>query len=712
MKPGGLTRRKRIIPNSLERRSLSYAVQSEEGPPGREHRSHGNAQRPSLVRVLSAEIPTFGGEPPFDRSFTKHSFTQGVSFVQRLGFPSSVSGSALPSLKQIGSGLFLLVVLLSAINPSARAQQGDSTELDHFRRANTYLQSGEAEKAITILESLYDQSPDNSSFYRKLKDAYESVKRYDDALRLVQDRIDNQSTPQLLSEKARLLYQNEDEEAAIKTWEEAIDLAPDRASTYRIVYQTLVDIRRFQQAIEVLQTARDRLDDDSLFRTELAYLYGLDGQHGQAMQEYVDLLAANPNRVALVRNRLQTFVEQNEGIEASTEVLQTAVENNPLNTAYRELLGWLHMKTDNYTKAYDVYRALDRLQKQRGQALYRFAQQAADADQYEVATTALEAILEKHPDAEVAPSAQRALGHTYRRWAEPDDGSGLSAADSSARYDAARSAYETFLDKYPSHESVPQVRAELGTLQLDVYRNLDAAKATLETVVSSHPNTSAANEAQYDLARLALLRGDLERARLLFSRLADELRSGDLADQARYELALLQFYQGAFDAARSQAQATSANPSADVTNDAIELSVLIQENRGPDSLDTALRQYARAQLAVRQRDYEAAATRLDSLLQQHSRHALADEAQFRLAKIALAQKDTATARQRFRELPRRHPRSPYADRSLFELGTLSEAQGNTDRAIELYDRLLSEYPKSLLASDARTRLRTLRQTRS
>ena len=573
------------------------------------------------------------------------------------------------------------------------------------------MQAGKFEEAIQILQRLYDESPNNASFYRKLKEAYESVKRYDDALRLVDEQMAGDPTPSLLSEKARLLYQKGAEEEAAQAWERAIAIAPERSTTYRIVYQTLVDIRRFKQAIEVLTEARSTLDNDALFRTELAYLYGLDGQHAAAMREYVALLDQSPGRVSLVRNRLQTFVEQGEGIQSSIKVLSGAVEEHPLNPAYRELLAWLHMTTDDYDAAYDVYRALDRLQQRQGQALFSFAQKAADADQFEVATTAFESILERHGDAKVAPRAQRALGDAYREWAEDTHGTTPVRLDSTSRYDAARAAYQTFLETYPTHEAAPAVRSQLGTLQLDVYRDLGAAQSTLEAVISSHPKTPAANEARYDLGRIALLRGDFDRARLLFTRLAERLRSGDLADQARFELALLQFYQGQFESALTRARATSANTSSDVTNDAIDLTVLIQENRGPDSLNTALRLYADVRLSLRQRRYGDAATQIDSLLAAHPRHPLADQARFRRAEVQLAQGDTSAAADTYRTLPKQHPRSPYADRSLFRLGELYEEQGRPDRAATVYSRLLSEYPESLLATDARTRLRNLRRSR-
>ena len=636
-----------------------------------------------------------------------------VRFLPSGILPASVrrSFAAVAGGSVIFLGSALLLVLALAPQP-VHAQRADSTQLRRFRMADARLQAGKFEEAIQILESLYDEAPENSSFYRKLKEAYESIKRYDDALRLVEDRIGDNPTPTLVSEKARLLYQKGNEKAASQTWEKAIGLAPGEASSYRIVYQTLVEIRRFKQAIDVLQRARDQLDNDALFRTELAYLYGVDGQHASAMEEYVALLDRSPDRVALVRNRLQTFVEQGEGISSSIEVLTTAVEEHPLNPAFRELLAWLHMTQNDYDAAYDVYRALDRLQQRKGRALFSFAQKAADADEYAVATTAYEAILERHGEENVAPKAQRALADAYRQWAESEHGPTPAHLDSTSRYDAARNAYKTFLEKFPQHEAYPKVLTQLGRLQLDVYRDLDAAQTTLEKVVSSSsPKSSSAKTARYDLGRIALLNGNFEQARLLFSRLAKRLRSGDLADQARFELALLQFYKGEFESALTRARATSANTSSDVTNDAIELSVLIQENRGPDSLNTALRTYARAQLRARQHRYDAATTHLDSLLQNHKRHTLADDAHFRRAEIYEAQGDTASALQAYQQFSRQHPHSPHADRSLYRLGELYESKGQPETAIETYNRLLTEYPNSLLASDARSRLRVLR-TRS
>ena len=63
-------------------------------------------------------------------------------------------------------------------------------------------------------------------------------------------------------------------------------------------------------------------------------------------------------------------------------------------------------------------------------------------------------------------------------------------------------------------------------------------------------------------------------------------------------------------------------------NDAIELKVLLRENRGPDSLSSPLRDYAKAQLLYRQRRFGESLALLEPLLLSYSSHALIDEILF------------------------------------------------------------------------------------
>lgn len=619
-----------------------------------------------------------------------------------------------------GAGSAAALALVLAVPPAAgqsgppappRAADTSDADVKKFQLADAYMRSGQYQKAVPLLEDLHARSPNDHTFYTKLKTAYENVKAYDQAIALVEARMQQgRSSPMRMSEKARLIYLKGEEERAFEVWDASLSLSPNRSSTYRVVYQALVDIRRFDKAIDILQTGRENLDDPDAFRIEIAYLYNLDGEHRKAMTEYVALLRENPTRADFVRTRLSSFVDQGEGLDASIEVLNQAVRDAPLNRGIRELLGWMYMEREDYSKALDVYRAIDRLAEENGRSLFSFARKAADADAYEAASRAYDLILERYPDAPVAPSAQKGLGDMHRRWAREEGERAVNGSGNrveAPHYEAARAAYRTFLDAYPTHSAVPEVLQQLGRLQQEIFRNFDAAASTLRRVVNQYPDAQSANEARYDLGRIALLRGDLSAARLTFSRLVDRLRTGDLAEKARYELALLHFYQGEFDAALTRVEATNQNTSADVANDAIELKVLLRQNRGPDSLDAPLRLFADARLKERRHRYDESLATLDTLLSRFGRHPLADNARFMQAHALTAAGDTSGAAEQFAQIPMMHPRSPFADRSLFERARLLEVQDDLEGAVQAYNKLLEDYPKSLLAPDARARVRDL-----
>ena len=609
--------------------------------------------------------------------------------------------------------LFFVLILSVVPTNQAAAQQIDSTLVTRYQLADSYLRAGQYDRAITLLQDLYEESPATYAFFEKLKEAYENVKRYEEAIQLVEDRIPRDANlVGLLSEKARLQFLMGDETVAYDSWRKAVDVAPAQVNTYRIVYQSLSNVRLFEKSVEVLEEARTTLNDPEQFQVDLAWLYSLIGEYAKSMQEYVGILAKNDRQLSYVRSRLGRFVEQENVLDEGIPVVEEAVQVDPLNRSYRELLGWLYLENRQFDKAFDVYRAIDRLEQEEGNVLFNFAQQAADAGAYGISSKAFAEVLDRYPNSPAAPEAQLGLSRMHEKHAEDlaerafdDSGNRIPAPN----YEAALENYRTFLQKYPSHAAYPEVLQHIGRLQQEIFYALGDAESTLKEVIDRFPASLAFQEANFDMGRIAVLRDDLSKARLIFSRVEEELRIGELAERARFELALIHFYQGEFDAALTLTQVMNENTSTDIANDAIELKVLLFENKGPDSLNVPLNMYAKASLAARQRLFPQALSTLDSLMLQFGNHPLMDDARFLRAETLRDIGRTEEALNGFLEFPLIHPESFFVDRSLFTAAEMYDYEmGNEDLAIEIYGRLLNEYPGSLLASKARERIRILR----
>ena len=215
---------------------------------------------------------------------------------------------------------------------------------------------------------------------------------------------------------------------------------------------------------------------------------------------------------------------------------------------------------------------------------------------------------------------------------------------------------------------------------------------------------------------MALRRGDLDAARERFADVDETVRVGPLAEQARYELALVDFYQGFMFSALARAEVLDENTAADAANDAIALRVTLSEVLDPeapaedDPSATPLHVYGRAALLHRQGRTDAALAALDSLdSAAGAAHPLADESLYLRASVLLAAGQAQAAVEVLDRLEAGHADSFFLDRALrLQARAYERDLGDADAAAGRYDRLLERFPGSPLAPEARAELRRLR----
>jgi len=619
-----------------------------------------------------------------------------------------------PARQRSGVAAVLFLLLIFGMQaPRVFAQQVDSTLVARFQLAESFLRAGQFQRAIALLEDLNERSPETHVFYERLRTAYENVKRFDDAIVLVNRKIESEPFPSLyVSEKARLQYLAGRETLALETWHEAIETNPALPAVYLLVYHSLMQVRLFDHAIYFLEMGREALNDELLFQTDLAYLYGLNSEHDKAINEYISLLSQNESQLNFVRSRLNQFISDDGAMEQSIAATEAAVASTPLNRSFRELLSWLYIEAGRFNDAFTINQAIDRLESEEGRVLFGFAQIASEAGVYDVAAKAYGEILARYPLASSSAEALRGLGLMSEQWANADGVRVFDAAGNpvfGTKYHEALDTYRLFLKQYPLHQMYADVLRRIGHLQQNVFFDLDSAEKILSEVIGRYSHTVAADEAALDMGQLYLMKNDLAQSEIQYSRLISRLRTGDLADEARFELALLYFYRGQFASALTLATALQENTSTDVANDAIELKLVLIENKGPDSLDTPLKTYAEALMLKRQRKPERALETLDNMIEDTGDHALIDDARFQRAELLQLLGRMEEAYQAFAEISLIHPGSFLADRSLMSAARIQEQEFDDPAgAIQTLSTLLTEYPGSLLISEARARIRNLR----
>ena len=198
-------------------------------------------------------------------------------------------------------------------------------------------------------------------------------------------------------------------------------------------------------------------------------------------------------------------------------------------------------------------------------------------------------------------------------------------------------------------------------------------------------------------------------ASLLFSQVILDFKDDPLGHEAKYRNARISYYIGDFSWAQTQLDALKASTSKLISNDAINLSLLITDNFNLDTIVEPMEMYARADLLIMQRKYGEAVSTLDTLLGVWPGHALEDEILMLKGDLALQNGDVENALSFYQEVADLHFDDITGDDAIYNLAVIYDQKLNDlVKAEELYEKLIFEYSGSLHVIEARKRFRELK----
>jgi len=569
--------------------------------------------------------------------------------------------------------------------------------------ARRLLRAGQTDEAIARLEDLRDNRPDATAVDLLLREAYATAGRWDDALRLLDETDDARgATVGSRTERGVLLHRAGRADESARAFDAAVATAPDREATYRTVGTAMADLRLHAAAEALYARGAEALGDPGRFDLERAALLGAAGRHEEAAARYLDVLVRDPGAIGTVRDGLTPIVSADGAADAFARAADAALARHPTNRAVRHLIGWIAMERGDHARALDAARALDRLEQQGGRGLLDFAAMASAAGAEDAALAALGEVITRYPGSREETEA-RAVRATLAA-ARASDAGERATRGPTPLADAADADFTALV---AAGDLPPDARLAWADLRRDVYGDLDGAREHYARVTGA-----LAPRARLALADVDVRAGDLDAAREHYAALESGVRLGLVAEQARFDLARIDFYEGLVYSALARVEAMDENTASDLSNDAIALRVTLQENItevGVDTVSAALRAYAAAALLHRQTRDERALATLDSLLAAAPGHPITDDALFLRAQVLTALGRPAEAVETLDRLATADPTSFFRDRALMLQGdALDRLLGDAPAAAGRYEQLLTLFPASLFAPEARAHLRRLR----
>ncbi|MEQ8909007.1 MAG: tetratricopeptide repeat protein [Vicingaceae bacterium] len=603
--------------------------------------------------------------------------------------------------------IFMCLMLFTHLcgENSLWAQERDQMQTQ-YALARQAKDNAEWQKAIDYFEELYDQK-ESEVYYRELVDLYPRVDAYKEAEKLIKKRI--RKFPEKLEyivDQGNIAEQQGDESEAEKIYESAIDELDQDVQKARLLANQFNRYKLFNYAEQVYVKARKVNRNEELFRFELANVYAQQGKTSEMIEIYLDVVGQNRSYLKTVQNIFSRVLypdPENKQMEELREQLLGRIQKQPNQEVYAELLIWLYLQDKNFKGAFIQAKALDRKANELGKRLHSLGQLALSNKAYTVAEQSFEYVIQLGNESPYYLSSKMKLVETLK---EKITQNAYSPADLS-QLETAYSRNISELGKSSFTLSLIRGQASLYAYYLD---QVDTAIVILNQAIEI-PGISKEERAEIkiELADLLLLDNDIWEASLLYSQVEKDFKYDRLGETAKFKNAKVAFYTGDFYWAQAQLDVLKGSTSKLIANDALDLSLLITENIGLDSIAEPLEMYARADLMIFKQDYAAAEKSLDSIPKFFPQSSLKDDILFTKFEIELKKRNYEKAAEKLRTLIADYGEDVLGDDALFELAKLEEERfGDKETAMDLYKRLITTYPSSLHVVESRKRFRKLR----
>lgn len=582
-----------------------------------------------------------------------------------------------------------------------------------FKLAQNYERGGDWEKALPLYEDLYRSDSSNVVFFDALRQSYLQVKRYNDAISLIENRLKKFSNDISLYASLGTAYAKADKESlAIQVWEKCILLDKKNLVMYKTVAEAARENRMWETSIALFRKGRTEIGTSSLFATELGSLFAILMRYEEATTEYLLLLNDSPQQVSYVQSRLTAFTGKPEGRKAAIEVVQRTLATQRENISLIKLYAWLLMEGKDFPKAFEVYKEIDKKTKANGNELFQFAERIYRDKEFFVAASAYNEILQHYPRLPQAVNVRFNFARSVEELAKEKDSTVLKLfayATFSISFEEAISSYSALAKEQGKTEIAAQSLYRIALIQAEQFSNSSDALQTLEKLQQSVlPASPMRIEGKLLSAELFLQKGDTTSAFSMLRAILTEQRiQSSQRERASFRLAELYYFIGNFQEASKRLEELTKVLATDIANDALTLQLFLGTHRGKEEF--LLKKFAATQFLIRQKKNPEAIESFETLIAQNPQSELADDMllEVGILQTKISHHDDAIAT--FQKFLSQFEESLLRDKALFLLAEIYERNlHQTSKAIASYEKLLNDFPQSLFANEARKRIRILR----
>jgi pentatricopeptide repeat protein len=570
--------------------------------------------------------------------------------------------------------------------------------------ATQYFSNNEFAKAADAYEHLFSKNPQSTYLYENLLNCYFKLNKFDDAEKLVKKQIRrNDANPYYLVDLGYVFKKAGSAEKSKKQYEEILNKLKGREEQVSQTASAFQKRNELDYAINTFLKARKLNNNTLLLCIELANLYSEKKETKLMIDEYLNALQINSQFEESIQSYLQVYIENVPDFEILKLALLKKSKEFPGNESFSEMLIWLYVQRKDFDNAFVQVKAIDKRYKEEGRRLIELGELAISNEKFDAASLIFTYV--------------SSLGKEKSFYINSRIGM-LEAKDKKIFYTGnytendlkiLEKDYTDFLTEFGHTYFSATAQRDLARLEVYYLNNFQICiQLFQELITMPRVEEHFKAECKLELGDIYLIKGEQWEAMLLYGQVDKDFKEDPLGQEAKFRNARLYYYLGEFGWARSQLEVLKTATTQLIANNALELSLLIQDNT-PDSNDVPLLMYARADLNLFQNKTEIALQILDSINLLYPRHPLDDEILYKRAEVFLKKRDYAKSCSYLEQLLKEHGTDILGDNALFMLATITEKNLNDKpKALKYYEEFIEKYSGSFFLTEVRKRYRALR----
>jgi tetratricopeptide (TPR) repeat protein len=376
----------------------------------------------------------------------------------------------------------------------------------------------------------------------------------------------------------------------------------------------------------------------------------------------------------------------------------------PNSIKWNEMALWLSLQTKNYDDAIRISKSLDKKNNENGSRLIALAEMAKSDRQYEMAIECYDYVFLKKEKAALYHHAFLKKSETIIQKLEN------ALISDSIAVQKIKKDFEDYFNENGFTALTGDCQILYAAFYLKQLNKLDTAIHILKRLLAiSDITKNTRSMAKLDLGDYLIIDGDIWEAALIYGQVGSDEKDSPLGEMARFKNAKLFYFKGEFELSQELLNILKSATSELIANDALKISVFIQDHLDEEAQTDAMKQVADAELYFLQNQPEKAFALLDSATSIKASESLIDDILMLEAEYYISKKMFTQATQQLESLVNKFPKEVLTDKALFLLAELYEKNpSDIEKSKEMYMKILQNFKDSVYTTEARKRIRWLR----